>query len=82
MALNIDLFEERIKEASAALGILGLLLGTVPSFLLNQLLPQNQIFILAILFSLLGGISLRVLEINFRPSSNTSLAHTPTPPVT
>jgi len=71
-ALNIDLFEEKIKEASAALGILSLLLGTVPSFLANQILPQNQIFILAICFALLGAVFLRILEVKFKPNSNTS----------
>lgn len=64
-ALNLDLFEEKIKEASAALGILSLLLGTVPSFLLNQFFSQNQIFGAAISFSILGGICLRALEIKF-----------------
>lgn len=70
-ALSLDLFEDKIKEASAALGILSLLLGTVPSFLLNQWLGRSQIFLAAILLSLLGGISLRVLEI--RPVREPSL---------
>ena len=71
-ALYIDLFEEKIKEASAALGILSLLLGTVPPFLANQILPKNQIFILAICFALLGAVFLRILEVKFKPNSNTS----------
>ena len=71
-ALNIDLFEEKIKEASAALGIYTLLLGTTPSFLLNQFLSPDQLFILAVAFSILGGTCIRILQTKFRPSQSLS----------
>lgn len=64
-ALNLDLFEDKIKEASAALGVLSLLLGTVPSFLLNQFLAGEQMFLAAIFFSIVGGVCLRILETKF-----------------
>lgn len=67
-ALMLDTFEDKIKEASAVLGNLGLVLGVVPSFLLPQILNQSQLFILAILLNVLGIFTLWIFQLKFSPA--------------
>lgn len=64
-ALMLDVFEDKVKEATATLSNLGLILGVVPSFILPTLISKNQLFYLAITFTLIGIITLRVFEKRF-----------------
>lgn len=61
--LFIDLFDKKVKEAQAAAGIIGAILGIVPSFILNKYFSITQLLYLAIFLCLLGGLSLRILEL-------------------
>ncbi len=72
-ALYIDLFGQEVKEAQAASGIMATFLGMVSAFILNKYFSTPQLLYLAILLYLVGGFSLRVLEVksNKRPKSNT-----------
>lgn len=62
-ALMLDLFEEKIKEASSVLGNLSIILGVVPSFLLPQVLSQRELFGLGIILCLLSMITLFILQV-------------------
>lgn len=70
-ALVMDLFEEKTKEAQASLGILSIILGTVPSLILKEVLTEGQLFILTIVICMVGIGLLKILEsknINRGPS--------------
>ncbi len=54
-ALMLDTFEDKVKEASAMLGNLSLILGVIPSFLLSRWLTQTQLLYLALVISV-GGL--------------------------
>lgn len=68
-ALILDTFEEKIKEASAVLGNLGLVLGIAPAFLLPQFLSQSQLFIMAIFLSILGIATLGIFQFRYSSTS-------------
>lgn len=65
-ALFIDMFDKKVKEAQAASGVIGTVLGIVPAFVFNKYFSTTQLLYLAILLCLLGGISLRILEVKGR----------------
>lgn len=65
-ALMIDTFEKEVKEATAVLGILGIILGIIPAFLLPQFLSQNQLFGLAIIISILSAFCIFVFSLKFK----------------
>lgn len=67
-ALMLDIFEEKIKEASAVLGNLSIILGVVPAFLLPQFLTQTQLFMVAIFLTILGLISMIIFQIKYSPT--------------
>lgn len=71
-ALMLDIFEERIKEASAVLGNLGLLLGVVPSFLLPQVMEKSQLFTIAISITVLGLIGVAIFQLKYSPAKHTT----------
>ena len=64
-ALMLDTFEEKIKEAAAVLGNLSIILGIAPSFLLPRILPQNQLFVLAIGVTILGLVGILVFHLKY-----------------
>ena len=57
-ALMLDTFEDKVKEASAVLGNLSIILGVVPSFLLPRWFTQTQLLYIAVALSVTGLISL------------------------
>lgn len=61
-ALVMDLFEEKTKEAQAALGVLGTILGVVPSLILKEFLNTRQLLGLAIVICAAGIVLLKALE--------------------
>lgn len=65
-AVILDTFEEKIKEVSAVLGNLSIVLGIVPSFLLPQWLNDKQLFSLAIGLVAFSIITLRIFESKYQ----------------
>ncbi|MBI2020001.1 MFS transporter [Candidatus Daviesbacteria bacterium] len=61
-ALMLDTFEKRVKEASATLNNLTIILGIVPAFLLPQFLNRNELFNLGIILTLLGILTLFIFQ--------------------
>ncbi len=61
-ALVMDLFEEKTKEAQASLGILGIILGVVPSLILKEFISEQGLFYLTITICVVGIGLLKVLE--------------------
>ena len=68
-ALMLNSFEIKVKEATAILGNLGIILGIVPSFLLPQIVGQKQLFILAIGITLVGILCLFIFQKLYYPKS-------------
>lgn len=62
-ALFIDMFGRKVKEAQAANGVIGTIVGIVPAFILNKYLATTQLLYLAIFLCLLGGGFLKILEV-------------------
>lgn len=60
--LVMDLFEEKTKEAQAALGVLGTILGVVPSLILKEFLTEQNLLYLAIAICAAGVVLLKLLE--------------------
>ncbi len=61
-ALVMDIFEEKTKEAQASLGILGIILGTVPSLILKEFLTEQSLLYLTIVICVVGIGLLKILE--------------------
>lgn len=65
-AIFIDMFADQVKDAQAASGIIGTLIGIVPAFILNKHFTTVQLFYLGIFLCLLGGLALKILQIKER----------------
>lgn len=64
-ALVMDVFGEKTKEATATLGIAGVLLGVVPTLLLKKYLAQETLFAIAMTAAFLIILTLRIFEIRY-----------------
>lgn len=64
-ALMLDLFEHNIKEAAAIQNSVGLIIGAIPAFILPFYLTEAQLLGIALIFVILGILSLRVFEVRY-----------------
>lgn len=61
-ALSLDLFEEQVQEASAASSLIGTFGGVIPAFLLSAVKTENYLITIAIIFSIIGLVCIKILE--------------------